>query len=95
MMSLGATCEDSVAGCLVLSIYRTLMETVRFLEAVLCALPEIVQFNPSKLVAANISSDAVIREMLQLARCIKNFFFILDNAAVGSPPGARQVFIKA
>ena len=75
MMSLGATCDDSVAGCLVLSIYRVLIETVRFLEAILCALPEIVQFNPSKLTAQNVSSDGMIREMLHLARCIKNFLY--------------------
>jgi hypothetical protein len=55
--SAGAICEESVAGCLALSIYRVLVETVDILEKLLCLFGQLVQFDPTLRTFADISLD--------------------------------------
>jgi len=85
--TLGATCEDNPAGCIVLSTYRFLVETVNVLELTLCALPQLITFNTNFTVAANISIDGMIREGLHFGRCLRVLLALLDNPDWGSPPG--------
>lgn len=101
MDTLGATCEDNPAGCIVLSTYRFLVETVNVLELTLCALPQLVTFNSNLTVAANISIDGMIREGLHFGRCLRVLLYVpfplvrcspirsalFDNPDWGSPPG--------
>jgi hypothetical protein len=85
MDSLGATCEDNPAGCIVLSTYRFLVETVNVLELTLCALPQLITFNTNFTVAANISIDGMIREGLHFGRCLRVLLYVLLSATGASP----------
>lgn len=79
--TLGATCEDNPAGCIVLSTYRFLVEVVNVLELTLCAIPQLVTFSPNLTVAVNISIDGVIREGLHVGRCLRVLLYDLHAFA--------------
>jgi hypothetical protein len=88
--SVGATCGDSVFGCLVMSLYRLLLEIVTILEKLVCYFSMSVQFNAALGITwADLDLQGPFRQAINVAECLRRFLYAFIYRAFSHPPSQR------